>query len=217
MSSKTGIVVLISGGGSNLQAIINQVQQGEIDGEIRAVISNKADAFGLQRARLAGIPAIILDHKVFPSRLAFDQTMARTIEAFSPEVIVMAGFMRILTSEFVEQFSGRLINIHPALLPKYKGLDTHQRVLDAGETEHGCTVHFVTPELDDGPNIVQAVISVDQNDDAQSLSVKVQQQEHIIYPLAVKWFTESRLKMIDGRAYFDDQILQPSGKIIDAR
>ena len=217
MNTKSGIVVLISGSGSNLQAIINQVQQGEIDGEIRAVISNKADAFGLERARMAGIPAIILDHKVFPSRQDFDQALARTIEAFLPDVIVMAGFMRILTSEFVEQFSGRLINIHPALLPKYKGLDTHQRALDAAETEHGCTVHFVTPELDDGPNIVQAVVSISKDDDAKSLSVKVQQQEHIIYPLAVKWFTEKRLKMIDGRAYFDDQILQASGKIVDAR
>ncbi|WP_428240418.1 phosphoribosylglycinamide formyltransferase [Gynuella sp.] len=217
MNQKSGIVVLISGSGSNLQAIVDQVQQGNIDGEIRAVISNRADAFGLERARTAGIPAIILDHRVFASREAFDQTLARTIEAFTPEVVVMAGFMRILTPEFVQQFMGRLINIHPALLPKYKGLNTHQRAIDAGDKEHGCTVHFVTPELDDGPNIIQAVVSITADDDAKSLSVKVQQQEHIIYPLAVKWFTEKRLSMIKGQAYFDGNILEQYGKIIDAR
>ncbi|AJQ95897.1 phosphoribosylglycinamide formyltransferase [Gynuella sunshinyii] len=217
MNPKSGIVVLISGSGSNLQAIIDQVQQGHINGEIRAVISNRADAFGLERARTAGIPAIILDHRVFASREAFDQMLARTIEAFTPDVVVMAGFMRILTPEFVQQFMGRLINIHPALLPKYKGLDTHQRAIDAGDKEHGCTVHFVTAELDDGPNIIQAVVSIAADDDAKSLSVKVQQQEHIIYPLAVKWFTENRLSMIEGQAYFDGNILEQYGKIIDAR
>ena len=209
-----GIVVLISGSGTNLQAIIDEVKAGNIQGEISAVISNRPGVKGLERAQQAGIPTEVLDHKGFPDRESFDQAMIQLIDQHEPKVIVLAGFMRILTTEFVNHYLGRLINIHPALLPKYKGLHTHQRALAAGDTEHGCTVHFVTPELDDGPNILQAQVPVLPEDDESSLSARVQQQEHIIYPLAVQWFMEQRIAMKDGKAWLDQQPLPESGHVV---
>ena len=209
-----GIVVLISGSGTNLQAIIDEVKAGNIQGEISAVISNRPGVKGLERAQQAGIPTEVLDHKGFPDRESFDQAMIQLIDQHEPKVIVLAGFMRILTTEFVNHYLGRLINIHPALLPKYKGLHTHQRALAAGDTEHGCTVHFVTPELDDGPNILQAQVPVLPEDDESSLSARVQQQEHIIYPLAVQWFMEQRIAMRDGKAWLDQQPLPESGHVV---
>ena len=153
--SKLPIVVLITGNGSNLQAIIDASQQG-LPVKIEAVISNRADAHGLARAAHAGIPAVVLDHTQFTSREAYDEALQQKIDSFQPQLVVLAGFMRILTNNFVRHYEGRLINIHPSLLPKFRGLNTHQRALDAGEQEHGATVHFVTPELDGGPAVLQA-------------------------------------------------------------
>ncbi|MEL7400992.1 MAG: phosphoribosylglycinamide formyltransferase, partial [Pseudomonadota bacterium] len=147
------IVVLISGSGSNLQAILDACEAGEIPGRIAAVISNRPNAYGLQRARLAGVAAHVIDHTEFESREAFDQQLQQCIDEYQPSLVVLAGFMRILTEGFTQHFLGRMINIHPSLLPKYPGLNTHQRAIDAGDAEHGATVHFVTPVLDDGPNI----------------------------------------------------------------
>ncbi len=211
------IVVLASGSGSNLQAIMDQIADNKISGRISAVLCNRPEAYALERAKKAGIPTIVLDHKSFDSRPAFDKAMIEAIDPHKPELIVLAGFMRILTPEFCEHYLGRMINIHPALLPSYKGLNTHQRVLDAGESVHGCTVHFVTPDLDDGPNIIQAVVDVTSEDNAETLVNKVQQQEHIIYPQAVAWFAEGRIKMIDQRTTLDEKPLGETGYVVDSR
>lgn len=205
------IVVLISGSGSNLQAIIDRMDAGRIDGRIAAVISNRPDAFGLTRATRAGIDARVLEHKGFPDRLAFDQALQTMIDSYRPDLVVLAGFMRILTPEFVRHYAGRLVNIHPSLLPKYKGLHTHQRALEAGDTEHGCTVHFVTEELDGGPLIVQAPTPVHAEDNADSLQQRVHQLEHQIYPLTVEWFCAGRLHLGEEGVLLDGQPLPPSG------
>lgn len=189
------IVVLISGSGSNLQAILDQTLDGRINGQIAAVISNRPDAYGLQRAEQSGVEARLLDHKAYESREAFDQAMVELIDSYSPDLVVLAGFMRILTPEFVRHYQGRLFNIHPSLLPKYKGLHTHQRALDAGDAEHGCTVHFVTEELDGGPLVLQARTNVLAEDSAESLQQRVHALEHLIYPLAVEWFCADRLQL----------------------
>lgn len=201
------IVVLISGGGSNLQALINAVTRGELNVEIRAVISNRPDAKGLQRARDAGIPAETLDHTRFESRMAFDQALQTLIDRFEPRLVVLAGFMRLLTDHFVQHYLGRMLNIHPSLLPAYTGLNTHQRVLDAGEPRHGASVHFVTAELDGGPLILQATVDVQPNETADSLAARVLEKEHKIYPLAVQWFAQGRLQLIDQHAWFDGKAL----------
>lgn len=205
------IVVLISGSGSNLQAIIDHIDAGQVAGRIAAVISNRADAFGLSRAAQAGIEARVLEHKGFPDRLAFDQALQTMIDSYRPDLVVLAGFMRILTPEFVRHYAGRLVNIHPSLLPKYKGLHTHQRALEAGEAEHGCTVHFVTEELDGGPLIVQAATAVQAEDNADSLQQRVHQLEHQIYPLAVEWFCADRLHLGEDGVRLDGRPLPPSG------
>ncbi len=205
------IVVLISGSGSNLQAIIDAVESGEIKGRIAAVISNRPDAYGLERARQADIPAVIVDHTRFDQRELFDAALMRKIDEFEPDLLVLAGFMRILTNDFVRRYEGRMLNIHPSLLPKYPGLNTHQRAIEAGDASHGVTVHFVTAELDSGPNIVQAEVPVLPQDTADTLAERVQQQEHVIYPIAVKWFVEGRLQMTDEGAQLDRQALPPSG------
>lgn len=214
--TKPKVVILISGSGSNMVAIAEQVQTGAIDAEISAVISNRPDAAGIQKAKDRDIATAIVDHTSFNSREAFDATLIRTICEYEPDLVVLAGFMRILTPDFVSYFSGRLLNIHPSLLPKYQGLHTHQRAIDAGDHEHGVTVHFVTAELDGGPNIIQAVIPLYDNDTAELVQKRVQQQEHVIYPIAVKWFIEGRLAMLlldDQRciAEFDGQALPISG------
>jgi phosphoribosylglycinamide formyltransferase-1 len=208
------VVVLLSGTGSNLQAMIDSFKGVDNPVRIRAVISNRADAFGLQRARDAGIEARVLDHKAFEGREAFDAALIELIDTFQPKLVVLAGFMRILSATFVRHYQGRLLNIHPSLLPLYKGLHTHQRVLEAGDSEHGCSVHFVTEELDGGPLVVQAVIPVELNDSSASLAHRVHAQEHEIYPLAIRWFAEGRLSLGEQGALLDGQLLPASGHLI---
>ncbi|WNP35768.1 phosphoribosylglycinamide formyltransferase [Enterobacter kobei] len=207
------IVVLISGNGSNLQAIIDACKQKKINATIRAVFSNKADAFGLERAREAGIPAHVLTADLFASREAFDRELMQEIDAYAPDVVVLAGYMRILSPAFVEHFAGRLLNIHPSLLPKYPGLHTHRQALENGDTEHGTSVHFVTDELDGGPVILQAKVPVFAGDTEEDITARVQTQEHAIYPLVVSWFIEGRLAMRDNRAWLDGVPLPPQGDI----
>ncbi|RMH85041.1 phosphoribosylglycinamide formyltransferase [Pseudomonas sp. AOB-7] len=208
------VVVLISGSGSNLQALIDSSADDGNPARIAAVISNRADAYGLQRAQAAGIATTVLDHKQFDGREAFDAALIQAIDAHQPELVVLAGFMRILTPGFVQHYAGRLLNIHPSLLPKHKGLHTHQRALEAGDTEHGCSVHFVTEELDGGPLVVQAVLPVAADDSADSLAQRVHRQEHQIYPLAVRWFAEGRLRLGAQGAMLDGQPLPASGHLI---
>lgn len=209
------IVVLISGSGTNLQALIDAVSAGSVTADIAAVISNRPGVGGLNRAEQAGIATEVLDHKQFTDRAAFDAALAERIDAYQPDLVVLAGFMRILTPEFTGRYAGRMLNIHPSLLPAYQGLATHQRALDAGETVHGVTVHFVTAELDGGPSVIQARVPILAGDNAESLAKRVQQQEHIVYPLAVKWFTESRLRLTDGQVWLDNEPLPSSGHLID--
>ncbi len=201
------IVVLISGNGSNLQAIIDAIANKEIDGEIVAVISNRAEAYGLQRASAAGIPARVLAYSDYNDRQKYDQALMALIDQYEPDLVVLAGFMRILTDEFVNHYLGRMVNIHPSLLPKYKGLNTHQRVLQAGDSEHGATVHFVTPELDSGPVIVQEKLAVEKNETAEQLADRVHQIEHKIYPQAISWFAAGRLTLSDNKVLLDKQPL----------
>ena len=173
MPDTCDVVVLLSGTGSNLQALIDSDDVKASPANIRAVISNRADAYGLQRAKDAGIDTRVLDHKAFEGRAAFDAALIEVIDEFKPQLVVLAGFMRILSADFVRDYQGRLLNIHPSLLPKYKGLHTHQRALEAGDGEHGCSVHFVTEELDGGPLVVQAVIPVETDDSPHSLAQRV--------------------------------------------
>ena len=202
------LVVLISGSGSNLQSLMDAVSAGRMTARIAAVISNKADAYGLQRATQASIPTQIIDHTQFAGREAFDQALQQCIDQFKPDLVILAGFMRILTADFVRHYSGKMLNIHPSLLPLYKGINTHQRVLDDKAREHGVSVHFVTPELDGGPVIMQAKVPVLPSDTAQSLAQRVQEQEHHIYPRVVKWFVEGRLKLDGNQVMLDRNALQ---------
>ena len=203
------IVVLISGNGSNLQALMDNCDTEHC--QFTGVISNRADAYGLQRAAAAGVPSQVVDHKDYPDRESFDQAMIRVIDGFQADLVVLAGFMRILSAGFVQHYHGRLLNIHPSLLPDYKGTQTHQRVLDAGESEHGVSVHFVTEELDGGPVIRQVVIPVQPDDSAQSLAARVAIEEHRIYPQVVNWFATGRLVMRDGNAWLDGERLSQHG------
>lgn len=214
MPDTCDVVVLLSGTGSNLQALIDSDDVKASPATIRAVISNRADAYGLQRAKDAGIDTRVLDHKAFEGREAFDAALIEVIDEFKPQLVVLAGFMRILSADFVRHYQGRLLNIHPSLLPKYKGLHTHQRALEAGDGEHGCSVHFVTEELDGGPLVVQAVIPVEPDDSPHSLAQRVHAQEHRIYPLAVRWFAEGRLSLDEQGALLDGQLLAASGHLI---
>ena len=205
------IVVLISGSGSNLQAIIDACNDGTIPGTIEAVISNKADAFGLERAKRGGIATEVINHKDFADRESFDDALLACVNAYQPDLVIMAGFMRILTPNFITPLLGKMINIHPSLLPKYTGLHTHQRAIDAGEKEAGATVHFVTEELDGGPPVIQTAVPIFAGDDASQLAARVLQQEHKIFPLAAKWFCEGRLTLENGKAILDGDILPDSG------
>ena len=197
------IVVLISGSGSNLQSIIDSVKAGDIPGQISAVISNKENAYGLQRAEQADIPTRVLDHTEFANREIFDANMIRLIDEYQPDLVVLAGFMRILTADFVRRYAGKLINIHPSLLPKYQGLHTHKRAIEAGDSAHGASVHFVTEELDGGPVFIQASVPVEQDDTPETLAARVLVQEHKIYPIAVKWFMEGRIQLQDNIPHLD--------------
>ena len=183
---RSRLVVLISGGGSNLQAFIDASADPAYPCEVVAVISNRAGVFGLERAARAGIPAEVLDHTAFPTREAFDVALADRIDAHRPDLVILAGFMRILTPGFIRRYAGRLLNIHPSLLPKYPGLHTHQRAIDAGDAEAGATVHLVTEELDGGPVILQARVQVLPGDTADTLAARVLVEEHRIYPEAAR-------------------------------
>ncbi len=215
-AKKTRVVVLISGSGSNLQALIDGAADKSLPIDLVAVISNRPEVMGLERAAKANIPAEVLDHKAFADRESFDQALMAKIDSYQPDLVVLAGFMRILTPEFTQHYLGRMFNIHPSLLPKYQGLHTHQRAIDAGEQHHGVTVHFVTAELDGGPAIVQASVPVLASDDASSLAKRVQRQEHVIYPLAVKWFAQGDLHMTEGKSVLKDEPLPPSGFQIES-
>lgn len=205
------IVVLISGSGSNLQAIIDACNTNQIHGNVVAVISNKANVYGLERAQNANIPTHVINHKNFSSREEFDLTVQQQIDSYQADLIVLAGYMRILTPSFVDHYLGRMLNIHPSLLPKYPGLHTHQRAIEANDTEHGTTVHFVTEELDGGPIILQARVPIFEEDNEQDVVNRVLTQEHQIYPLVIKWFCDGRLKMQDGNAYLDNKLIPRCG------
>ncbi len=190
--SPVNLVVLISGNGSNLQAILDNIANGTLRAAVSAVISDRADAFGLVRAARAGVPSVVVARCDYENSAAFHDALLERVESLTPDLVVLAGFMRILPGRFVERFERRIMNIHPSLLPNFKGLDTHQRVLDAGERRHGATVHLVTEKLDDGPIIIQAEVEVAATDDAESLAARVLRQEHRIYSRAIQWFAENR-------------------------
>lgn len=213
MADACRLVILISGSGSNLQAFIDSIARGELHARIVAVISNKAEAGGLQRAANAGIATEIVDHKQFSSREDFDIALRERVEIYRPDLVILAGFMRILTPEFLRPFHGKLLNIHPSLLPKYPGLNTHQRALDAGDEYAGATAHFVTEELDGGPAIVQASVLIEGGDTATAIAARVLQIEHHIYPLAAQWYAQGRLRLQDKRAMLDDKPLPATGFI----
>ena len=193
------IVVLISGQGSNLDAIVRASEAEDWPGRVVAVISNRADAGGLQRARAHGIATEVLDHKAFADRAAFDAALAGVIDAHSPDLVVLAGFMRILTPEFVARYEGRMLNVHPSLLPAFTGLHTHRRAIEQGCKVAGATVHFVCAELDHGPVVAQAVVPVLAGDDETTLARRVLAAEHVLYPRAVGWFVKGELRLQDGR------------------
>jgi phosphoribosylglycinamide formyltransferase-1 len=193
MAKKLPIVILISGKGSNLQAIIDAINAQQLDAEIRAVISNRADAYGLERAKQANIPTQVLLNSVAISKQNYDHELQKIIDSYQPALIILAGFMRILTPEFVRHFSGKIINIHPSLLPNYPGLHTHQRVIQAGDKEHGVTVHWVTDDLDAGPIIAQVKIPVDPADTPETLKAKIHREEHKLYPQMIQWVADGKL------------------------
>jgi phosphoribosylglycinamide formyltransferase-1 len=199
------IVILISGSGSNLQAIIDAVAEKKIHADISAVISNRPGALGLKKAESAGINTIVIDHSKFAERREFDKALDRQIDELNPDLIVLAGFMRILPKDFIEKYEGRILNIHPSLLPEFKGLHTHRRALEAGHKQHGASVHFVSNELDSGPVVVQAILPVLSDDNENTLAARVLEQEHIIYPLAIEWFTSGRLSLINNHVHFDNK------------
>lgn len=209
--NKIPIVVLISGSGSNLQALIDACSQPDYPAEIVAVISNKPDVYGLIRAEESGIPTEVLDHRQFATREQFDAQLQKIIDAHQPDLVVLAGFMRILTSAFVTHYLGRMLNIHPSLLPLYPGLHTHRRAIEAGDKVHGASVHFVTPELDGGPTVLQAHVLVEAGDTEETLAKRVLVQEHKIYPLAVRWFAEGKLVLKRDKAFFEGELLPASG------
>ncbi len=205
MSALLDIVVLISGRGSNLQSIIDRARDDGLPVRIRAVISNCADAYGLVRAREAGITTHVLDHRQFATRTHYDRALMELIDRYTPGLVVLAGFMRILGADFVNHYAGRLINIHPSLLPAFPGLDTHARALVSGATRHGATVHFVAPAVDAGAIIIQAAVPVRPDDSEETLAARVLKEEHRIYPLAIRWFAEGRLQVRAGRVLLDGE------------
>lgn len=210
MADKARLVVLISGTGRNLQSIISATQTGNLNADIAAVISNRPDADGLRRAKEAGIPTEILSHLDYDSREAFDSKLAQLIDQYRPDLVALAGFMRILTPGFVKRYQGRMFNIHPSLLPKYQGLNTHQRALDAGDKEHGASIHYVTPELDGGPVVLQGRIEITTGDTSNELADRVMREIELhIYPRALAWAADGRLRLTHEGVEFD-------GKLLDA-
>lgn len=209
------LVVLISGTGSNLQAILDACGQNPanppatpLNARVVGVFSNKAEAAGLQRARACGVPVQTLSHAAYPDRDRFDQAMSDIIAGWQPDLVVLAGFMRILSAGFVQHHAGRLINVHPSLLPKFKGMHTHQRALEAGETEHGCSVHFVTPELDGGPVIAQGVVRVESHDTPETLAARVHAVEHRVYPAVIGLIADGRLTWHPDHLRLDGAVLR---------
>src|SRR3989344_345340 len=211
--ARAGIVILVSGRGSNMQAIIEAVRDGRLPAEIRAIVSNEPGAPALEHARSAGIPAIAINHRDSPTRAQFDQALMREVDAREPRLVVLAGFMRTLGREFIDHYAGRLINIHPSLLPAFPGLDTHERALQSGAKFHGASVHFVTHEVDGGPVIVQATVPVRPDDSPDTLAARVLAEEHRIFPQAIRWFLEGRLSVRDGRVLLDGRQSPEQGLI----
>lgn len=210
-SQNKRIVILISGSGTNMVKIAEQCAELRVAGKVAAVIANKADAGGLAKAAELGISTAVLSHRDYASRESYDQALAELVESYQPDVVVLAGFMRILTADFVQQFQGRMLNIHPSLLPKYKGMHTHERALANGDSEHGVSVHFVTEELDGGPVILQAKVPIFDGDTVDDLQQRVHEQEYRVYPLVVNWLCTERLRLSSAGAELDGQLLGPSG------
>lgn len=204
------IVVLISGNGSNLQALMDFSSAGNY--RVRGVISNEPDAYGLQLAKQNNIPTRVVDHKLYASRNLFDQALSQAINEYEPGLILLAGFMRILGADFVKRYRGKILNIHPSLLPNYPGTNTHQRVLDAGEKMHGVSVHFVTEELDGGPVIAQESIAIESIDNAETLALRIHEKEHVLYPAVVSLFADGRLSLDENSAFLDEQLLPETGQ-----
>ena len=202
------IGVLVSGGGTNLQAIIDQIHFGACDAQIRCVISNVADVHALTRAANANIPHQVIPHTDYVDRSQFENALIDAMDLFDIDMVLLAGFMRVLSPTFISRYRGQILNIHPSLLPKFPGLHTHQRALDAGVKEHGCSVHFATTELDGGPVILQARIPVLTDDDANSLAARVLEKEHIIYPKCVAWLCEKKISLQDNAVYFKQTRLE---------
>ena len=215
MNPKFKAVVLISGGGSNLQAFIDHIAAGDLNIEIKLVVSNVPTAYGLERARLAGIDQACIEHGNFTNRLEFDKALMARIDQAEPDLVILAGFMRILTPEFVNHYANRLVNIHPSLLPKFTGVNTHQRAIDAGEQWHGASIHFVIPELDAGPVILQGRLAIRQDDTAETLQQRIHKIEHKLYPLAVKWLSERRLSVRESQVLLDGEISEDQLQTFD--
>ena len=210
-ANRSRIVLLISGRGSNMEAFIHAVNAGSLDAEIAGVIANRPDALGIETAAAHGLHTDIVDHKQYPHREAFDTELAMTVQTLEPDLVVLAGFMRILSPVFVEPFAGRLLNIHPSLLPKYPGLNTHQRAIDNGDTEAGATVHYVNTELDGGPAILQARVPIVAGDSAESLAQRILPLEHQIYPAAAQLHISGKLRLVDGRCALGHELLPDGG------
>ena len=191
-----------------MQSVIKHVRQGRIHARIACAISNRSDAYGLTRAKQAGIPAYVVEHGQYPSRQSFEEELIRILESHDVETVVLAGFMRVFSEVFVQRYANRILNIHPSLLPKYPGLETHHRVLAAKDSQHGCSVHFVTEELDEGPLVLQAKVPVFETDDVHSLIRRVLEKEHMVFPLAIRWFCEGKLQCNDGTVYFNSKVLE---------
>ena len=202
------IAVLVSGTGSNLQALIDAQLSGQLSGQIVGVLSNKADAYALQRATQQQIATTVISHKNYSNRAGFDEAMHQQLLAWQVDVVILAGFMRILTADFVSKWQGKMLNIHPSLLPYYKGINTHQRVLNTGDRLHGCTVHFVSTELDAGQSIAQFAIEVAPHDNAETLAKRVHKLEHVLYPQVLQWFCNGQLTWQHGQAYFNQKPLE---------
>lgn len=204
----SSIGVLVSGGGTNLQAIIDKIHFGSCNAQIRCVVSNVADVYALQRAKKAAIPGQVIKHTDYSSRSEFENALIDTMDIFDVDMVLLAGFMRVLDSTFISRYRGRILNIHPSLLPAYPGLHTHQRALDGGVKKHGCSVHFATAELDGGPVILQASVPVLSGDDVPTLAARVLEKEHIIYPMCVEWLCEGKIHFQDGNAFYNQERLE---------
>ncbi|MEQ9547312.1 phosphoribosylglycinamide formyltransferase [uncultured Marinobacter sp.] len=214
---KPRILVLASGSGTNLQALIDASRERDFPGQIVAVGCNRPQAFALERAAQANIDTFVVNHKDYESREEFDGALMAEIRRHNPDLVLLAGFMRILTTDFVRALRGTMLNIHPSLLPKYTGLNTHQRALEAGDKVHGVSIHFVTEELDGGPVIAQAEVTIDPDDTPESLAEKVQAKEHLLYPIVVRWFCEGRIQLGSDYVLFDGELLKQPMRLPDER